>query len=222
MGSLVSEYNPSLLAALVVFLVFHLLVNLAAFLVYLRRLRVDEEYRRWLEEDRANRLANLIAATISLLVSFKFFKLLYSRYFGYRFFRSRLSSLELLKPINLLSGVSIILVSVPMVILAAVIAYYNNDRQQLYVQSWEVIALTALMIILLVCETQKPKDFFENEVETYSQYGNSKFLTQEMIMRLDASTRSPIYNSRLKKLPSNSQISEFNEDHKILKQEKIK
>jgi hypothetical protein len=86
---------------------------------------------------------------------------------------------------------------------------------------WDSLAITLFMFIFVVCETQKPKNFFDHEnFADQTQFpNNSKFLPFDN--KLDNSVHSAMYNSKINKNPSNSNLTEFNEENKVLKIEKI-
>ena len=56
---------------------------------------------------------------------------------------------------NILAGVSILVVSFPIMIASGLIAYYSQSKDQVFIMSLDTIIITALMIIFLICETQK-------------------------------------------------------------------
>ena len=39
--------------------------------------------------------------------------------------------------------------------------YFSIDRDQLFISAIDILALSVLLILLMICETQKPEDFFE-------------------------------------------------------------
>lgn len=65
---------------------------------------------------------------IGLITNFKFTRILYSKYFGFTFFKAKLSSTDVLKPMNILTGVSIVITSLPMIASAGLTAYYDNEK----------------------------------------------------------------------------------------------
>ena len=214
-----NKYSQLITAALVL----NLLCNIASYIAYRRHLLVDAEFQQWLESSPVNRHTNNIVRFFSLLVSHKFGRIVYSRYFGFSFFKAKLSSIDSLFHMNLVSGLSLLIVSIPMFAASGALAYYQSTEQQLFITSLDVVCVTIIMIIFMICETQKPKNFFDHEAfaEGQSYLNNSRMLPYEILQRLDGSLRSPMYNSRLNKFPSNSNITEFNEDHRIVIEEKV-
>lgn len=56
-------------------------------------------------------------------------RLLMSKYFGFRFFKAKLISIEELMPINLVNGLCILVQCVPAVISSVAMAYYDDTRE---------------------------------------------------------------------------------------------
>lgn len=87
--------------------------------------------------------------------------MLYSKFFGFSFFRLKLTSIESLSPVNKLTGLSLVLNSIPMLVTASVTAYYDEKKEQLFLSALDVIIVTIIMLILMICEAKKPVNFFE-------------------------------------------------------------
>jgi hypothetical protein len=44
---------------------------------------------------------------------------------------------------------------------AAIIAYYDVNKGQLFISAVDTVILSVLMVVFVICETQKNDDFFE-------------------------------------------------------------
>ena len=76
----------------------------------------------------------------------------------------------------MLTGISLVVVSFPFLFSAAYSAYFDEEKGQLFISSLDVIIVTTLMFIILICETQKPPEFFEDNVNPneISLFGSNK------------------------------------------------
>ena len=88
-----------------------------------------------------------------MVSSHKFYKVIYSKFFGFSFFKAKLTSIIVLVRLNILSGVYCFIVSLPMIVVGSMGAYYNVEFDQVAVACIDVIILTTVMILFLVCET---------------------------------------------------------------------
>jgi hypothetical protein len=104
-----------------------------------------------------------MAITLSIFWSFKVSKSLVSKYFGFKFFKARLTSLTQLMPFNVISLVSIFFCSIPVIIGAVLALYDNNEVDQLFVSAIDCVLVTALMIVAILWEGHKNERFFLDE-----------------------------------------------------------
>jgi hypothetical protein len=74
---------------------------------------------------------------------------LYCKYFGFSFFKARLTDIHALFPLNILGAVSIFLVSILAIIAASIIAYYDTEKSQLFILAIDSVLVTVLMFIFL-------------------------------------------------------------------------
>ena len=102
----------------------HYICNIASFIVYKKYISVDIDYKQWLES-KTNRVSALIIRMLALISTHKFTRILYSRYFGFSFFKAKMSSTDVLLPLNIIAGLANIFVSVPIIAGAGIIAYYD-------------------------------------------------------------------------------------------------
>lgn len=66
----------------------------------------------------------------------------------------------------MITGVSIIVSSIPAIAGAGITAYYDVELKQLFIISLDALIVTVLMLIFMICEVQKPSNFFaDNNVD---------------------------------------------------------
>lgn len=97
---------------------------------------------------------------------------MYSKFFEFQFLSAKLSSIDKLFHYNLLSGISIVLVNIPMMISASLTCYYDDIFQQMFIEALEVIVISLIMIIFQITNIKKPEDFFKLGSEDL----NNKFM----------------------------------------------
>ena len=64
---------------------------------------------------------------VSFISSHKIHKVLHSKYFGFIIFKAKLSSVKGLIPLNIMTGLSIIVVSFPIIFSAGYTAYIDQE-----------------------------------------------------------------------------------------------
>ena len=85
----------------------------------------DVEYLKW-KTTKFCGLTAIIIRTLSLLSSFKFTRFLYSKFFGFIYFKAKISNLELLRYYNIISIISIIVSSIPAIAAGGLTTYYSE------------------------------------------------------------------------------------------------
>lgn len=145
-----------LILVFIVILIGHFVLNLISFYNYRSVFLKDLEFKGWLRVDETNRIANIITRILCLLISFKFSKILFCRFFGFSYLKARLSSIEKLKSSNILIFVSFIITTIPILVILSLISYYNRHSTQLYISCLDSIIITIFTFIFCICEAQKP------------------------------------------------------------------
>jgi hypothetical protein len=110
----------------VILFIANFFLNLVSFYLYKIVYLKDSEFRLWLKQEDTNRIANTMIRIVSLLISHKFSKIIYSRFFGFSFYKAKLTSIEKLKSQNILTALSLLFISVPFAALIGSIAFYNR------------------------------------------------------------------------------------------------
>jgi len=83
----------------------------------------DTAFLEWLAESQKNNVSTNIILTLSLFTSWKWQRLILSRYFGFSFFSAKVTTTENLFIFNLINLVSMILSEIPASICFGVVAY---------------------------------------------------------------------------------------------------
>jgi len=78
---------------------------------------------------------------------------IYSKFFGFHFFKAKLTSVTVLEKLNMLSGVYCLIVCLPMIVVGSIGAYKSESFDQVSIACLDVIFLTSIMIMFLVWET---------------------------------------------------------------------
>lgn len=107
-------------------------------------------------------MINILAFT----TTFKLNCILFCKFFGFTFFKAKLSSVDKFDPLTRVSGLSLLVTSLPLIIGASLTAYHDELKQQLFVSSIDAIVVTTLMLIFMICEGQKkPSKFFDDQAD---------------------------------------------------------
>jgi hypothetical protein len=112
------------------------------------------EFKTWIL-DRKNRITHTTILIIGMMTSFKVVRSLYSRYFGFSFFKLKLSSIDQLFYINVLTGVSAATLSLIFIGSGAGTSYDDSSKGQTFFFGLDCVLVTIVMIIFTICEVQK-------------------------------------------------------------------
>lgn len=135
----------------------YVLFNIVSFLTYLKITRNDRKYRTWEKQD--NKCASVTVSIIALIVSFRFSLLKYSKLGHLQKFSATLSHDSKLSHENLLSFLSIALISLPLIVTSAWVAYLQLSMNYLFFTSIETSVLSVIMIILSIVQSLSPKNY---------------------------------------------------------------
>lgn len=75
-----------------------------------------------------NKFTNYFVLFLTCFISFKHLRILISKYFGFYFFKARLSSVEGLLAFNVIALISIFGCSLPAASTAAMMLYYHSPK----------------------------------------------------------------------------------------------
>lgn len=144
------------------------------------------------------------------MTSFKVVRTLYSRYFGFSFFKLKLSNIDQLFYINVLTGVSAATLSLIFIGSGAGTSYDDSSKGQTFFFGLDCVLVTIVMIIFTICEVQKEKEFFEEKKEIDNQSLFTQFLMAQSMgpNAKDTNNRRGIGERR------NSGLNFFGEDTK--------
>lgn len=127
------------------------------FLLYIYITRKDRKFIVWEKQD--NKVASIIVTIIAFIFSFRFIMLKYSKLGELHHFSATLSHDSKLSHQNILAYFSILLISIPAIIISAWIAYLQKSLNYLFFTSIEVSVVSVIMIILSIIQSLSPKNY---------------------------------------------------------------
>ncbi|CAD8069844.1 unnamed protein product [Paramecium sonneborni] len=138
----------------------HLLLNLANLCIVKRCTNGDATFSTWYTTRTSNSCAFIFLNILSVL-SFTLTRFYFSRYFGFRFLKCKLSDVENLVGMNIINGLCAFFCCIPALIASVLLAYKDQLREQLFISSIDSFIVTIIFGICLIWETQKEENFFE-------------------------------------------------------------
>ncbi|KAL4429269.1 hypothetical protein ABPG74_013575 [Tetrahymena malaccensis] len=157
--SMKTPQNKLFLAALVLHFLFNI-VNLAFYFIYMRR---DTHFIYWLSQIQ-NKICHGFIRFFSLTFTHKFENFMFSKFFGFSFFSAKLTTVHQLLPYNIIAGLSILFVNVPMIVAASATIYYDDQFEQMFIEGLEVIIINLILIGFMIANTKKPDDYFITKI----------------------------------------------------------
>ena len=76
----------------------------------------DKEYQKWEQTTKTHKFTALALRVVGTLMSFKLSRALFCKYYGFKFFKAKLTSVDVLLPFNILMGISIFITSLPIIV----------------------------------------------------------------------------------------------------------
>ncbi|CAK61267.1 unnamed protein product (macronuclear) [Paramecium tetraurelia] len=144
------------------------LFNVAHLLLVKQKIWSDQDFMRWQASTLKNKITNYILISLSLILAYPLYKLIMSRYFGFTFFKAKMVDIKPFFSFNCLNGLYITLVNIPIIVSCALIAYYENSfNSQTFISAIDSLIVTFSNILLLIWETQKGEQFFDEFVQNY-------------------------------------------------------
>lgn len=131
--------------------------NVLGFLLYIYITRKDRKFIVWEKQD--NKVASIIVTIIAFIFSFRFIMLKYSKLGELHHFSATLSHDSKLSHQSILAYFSILLISIPAIIISAWIAYLQKSLNYLFFTSIEVSVVSVIMIILSIIQSLSPKNY---------------------------------------------------------------
>jgi hypothetical protein len=147
-------------------IVLQLIINGIGLALYILFLRKDEQFIDWLGNSIKNKISLYIILSLSTITSFKFFRMIYSRFLGRDYFSARFSTKYTVIPVtNVLSGIHLLLF-LGLSLTVAGLLLFNKDvrisiNPQIFLFSIELVVLDILSIITVLLDVKKPEDYFE-------------------------------------------------------------
>ncbi|KAM3131005.1 hypothetical protein pb186bvf_016923 [Paramecium bursaria] len=128
----------------------------------------DPQFQLWMSVSIKNRITHGAVLIFSIFGSFRTQRLIISRFFGFSFFKARLQDTKELFQMNLCSGISLIVVSVPILIASAVIAYDEPTFDtQIFISAIDTFIVTFFNLLFVLWETQKDEHFFDETAANF-------------------------------------------------------
>lgn len=141
----------------------HYILNIINFVFYLRYITADPAYQKWLKTPAHSRV-HKATLVISLLVTYKFSNLPFSKCFGSQCFKAPLSQPVVFTPLNIVSGIGFA-VSILMIVGCGLISYDSTtiSMSSLFIQSIDVIVVTTLILLFSIWNFRRPDEFFDED-----------------------------------------------------------
>lgn len=116
--------------------------NLFMLIYFVKKLSVDQTYNKWLEEGKSHESMKTAAMILGTLISFQFYRILYSRLLGLHMFFARFGSPQILKPMKYLNISYFIVTSGCLIAMAAISLFRQHTvKTSLFYSSIEIITL---------------------------------------------------------------------------------
>ncbi|CAD8145258.1 unnamed protein product [Paramecium octaurelia] len=139
----------------------HILLNLINLCVVKHCTQGDTAFNLWYSARKSNSCAYIFLNLLSIL-SFSMTRFYFSRYFGFRFLKCKLSDVENMVGMNIINGLCAFFCCIPALIASVLLAYRDQLREQLFISSIDSFIVTIIFGICLIWETQKEENFFED------------------------------------------------------------
>lgn len=136
-------------------------LNAGFFYLGLKRMEQDEFVRGW-AVNNVNYTVLTIHRYLGLIVSFKFFRFCYSRFFNLRTLSLPFKNRQNIFPLTTLFGIlSFSLSQIPMLICCFSLVYKKLQKDQLFYTSIECLIITIGSVAILLIDIFKSEDYFE-------------------------------------------------------------
>lgn len=121
----------------------------------------DDYFKLWINTTQCNYWSYLIIFHLSLLVSFRFYRILYGRLFDLQSLSMMFKNSKIVFTISTIFGILVIVLSEVLVAVSAIqVVYYKNLKDQLFYGATETLVLTACMALLTLLDIHKTDDYF--------------------------------------------------------------
>ncbi|KRX04496.1 Insulin-like growth factor binding protein, N-terminal [Pseudocohnilembus persalinus] len=143
--------------------------NLMAAINFCFFFSADKKFRQWKAQSYGHEISDNILRFFGFFLTFRLMRFYYSRYFDYTYFKMKLESVNKLLCLNFITVCSVIAVNIPMIFGAGSVIYFTDKVDQIFWQALDVLILSLLMIVLLIYENKKEKNFFKDKDEGLNQ-----------------------------------------------------
>jgi hypothetical protein len=157
-----------LIAALGVWFV----LDIAFYIVMGIRAKSDEYFKLWINTTHCNYWSYLIILHLSLLASFRFYRLLYGRLFDLQNLSMMFKNPKIVFPIATIFGLLVVILSEILAAASTIqVVYTKTQKDQLFYGATETLVLTACMALLTLLDIYKTEDYFsESEYIRLKKY----------------------------------------------------
>ncbi|EAS00772.1 transmembrane protein, putative (macronuclear) [Tetrahymena thermophila SB210] len=212
-----SDYSGMQSAAAVLALLgflFLYIINIIQFIMMKKYIETDTVFMEWVLNNHKNKVCFTIIKYASLIISFKATRIIFSKYFNQGFFKAKLNSIDLFSPFNKLAIVSVLMNSSLIIISSAIATYTYAKQTQGFFLGLDSLIVTIMMIIFMIWDSLKKKDFFEEPVDL-NQTFSQRFLPfdQSYMDRLHSKVLEN--SARMNRGESNSSLVDFKENKKV-------
>ncbi|CAD8210851.1 unnamed protein product [Paramecium pentaurelia] len=154
---------------IIVSLALNYVFNILHLIFVYQKIWNDHDFLRWQSSSLKNKVTNFILLSLSILISYPLYKLIMSRYFGFSFFKAKIVNIKPFFYFNCLNVLYITFVNIPIIISCILIAYYESSHNitQTFISAIDSIVVTFTNILLLIWETQKTEQFFDEFNQNY-------------------------------------------------------
>lgn len=155
------SFATELFLAILCFCVLYMF-NVLWIALFKNKISADPQFRSW-AGNAENAFVYKIMQVVSLLATFKFFRVIYGRLFRKPYFSAPFASNQaIFKPANIFTVVSYVFGNVPMMISALQVAGKTQKyKNQLFYYALEVVILNVVTFIFGIADTHKDPHYFE-------------------------------------------------------------
>ena len=151
-----------------------ILINVVFFIVYYASVVRDTAFKHWIDKYKKS---TTTMAILSLIVNFKIFRYLYSKFFGATLFHAPFDRNTLFyRPFIIMNIIYLLLVLTPIIIVDIVTFYFIEWGYQLLIVAIESFVFSLVIIILSLIEFWKIRSrFFKDEEDSYLEINPKMF-----------------------------------------------
>lgn len=138
-------------------LALYLVFNLISIILFFLYVWSDRLFNNWMHQGHI--CSVFLTCLFGFLCSFRFIALIFSRLANRQSFSAVISNHEKYMPSNIVCALSILLLDIPSIVVAGLIAYNQIQQNYLFFSSLEVAAVCLIMIIINILYLLIPSDY---------------------------------------------------------------